>query len=821
MMADEIPAWASDDYDPESREAIERLRVAQAPDPLEERSFEKIDYPQPAPDPYEERPKIVRPAPPRPAQNDVVDRALRLTSDQFQSNARPVVENGKINWGDQELGGSAADFFRADAARMAALEAASAPPSTAPARSGAGTGRVMAYAPTPGTDMDSPVLRAIRGAESSNNPRAQNPKSSAGGLYQFTDGTWGNVLRRMNPQVYGGYNNQQLRSLKFNTDIQNEAAKFHLNNDIVPALQKAGIPPTPGNVYLGWFQGPSGAIRAYRAPPNATVAQVFPETVAANAGTRFRGKPYAAWTMDDLRAFTESAMSRRMRASGGAVNDFIPHDDPRRQENFGNWFGYSHVVDERGNPMVLYHGTDADVDEFDPNKIGQTDHGWYGEGHYLTASPELASAYSGYKNNKAIVGEEIHPGQNVMPVYARLENPYYWPEDRAAATSKEEAKKITEELRKQGYDGVIAPNKHADMPEGKFWEVVVFTPHQIKSATGNSGHFNMQSPKLNKAEGGTVDDEDEGLTAYHGSPYDFERFDINKIGTGEGAQAYGHGLYFAESEPVAKGYRDRLREEYAFVDDKKIPHPSEENPESNLVYTLANQLYQMGWNTDQAIDFANKHAESLKDDLTSENFYKKGKAEHAQKWARDIAQFKDKKIEWKQDPGNMYEVRIKAKPEHFLDWDEPLYRQPEAVRRLVGITPEYENEWYKWFEKDNDNLINALENDGDYSPMKEPARPQGSLRMMMKGSDLYEHLHNKMGAIDWPINADSGERANVRKTAAEKVSQYLRDNGVPGIKYLDAVSRGAGEGSRNYVVFDHDLVKVKRKYALGGSVAQS
>ncbi len=48
------------------------------------------------------------------------------------------------------------------------------------------------------------------------------------------------------------------------------------------------------------------------------------------------------------------------------------------------------------------------------------------------------------------------------------------------------------------------------------------------------------------------------ITAYHGSPHDFDRFDLSKIGTGEGAQAYGHGLYFAENEGVAKGYRDTL-----------------------------------------------------------------------------------------------------------------------------------------------------------------------------------------------------------------------------------------------------------------------
>ena len=46
--------------------------------------------------------------------------------------------------------------------------------------------------------------------------------------------------------------------------------------------------------------------------------------------------------------------------------------------------------------------------------------------------------------------------------------------------------------------------------------------------------------------------------AYHGSPYDFDAFDSGKIGTGEGAQSYGHGLYFAEHPEVAKDYSERI-----------------------------------------------------------------------------------------------------------------------------------------------------------------------------------------------------------------------------------------------------------------------
>ena len=47
-----------------------------------------------------------------------------------------------------------------------------------------------------------------------------------------------------------------------------------------------------------------------------------------------------------------------------------------------------------------------------------------------------------------------------------------------------------------------------------------------------------------------------GILAYHGTPHTIQgKFDINKVGTGEGAQAYGHGMYFAENPAVAKEYQ--------------------------------------------------------------------------------------------------------------------------------------------------------------------------------------------------------------------------------------------------------------------------
>lgn len=52
------------------------------------------------------------------------------------------------------------------------------------------------------------------------------------------------------------------------------------------------------------------------------------------------------------------------------------------------------------------------------------------------------------------------------------------------------------------------------------------------------------------------------IKAYHGSPHDFDKFDLSKIGTGEGSQAYGHGLYFAEHPGVAMAYKQERPSDY-------------------------------------------------------------------------------------------------------------------------------------------------------------------------------------------------------------------------------------------------------------------
>ena len=49
-------------------------------------------------------------------------------------------------------------------------------------------------------------------------------------------------------------------------------------------------------------------------------------------------------------------------------------------------------------------------------------------------------------------------------------------------------------------------------------------------------------------------------TAYHGSPYSFEHFDLGSIGTGEGYRAYGWGLYFSKDRKIAQKYQEMLKD---------------------------------------------------------------------------------------------------------------------------------------------------------------------------------------------------------------------------------------------------------------------
>ena len=132
-----------------------------------------------------------------------------------------------------------------------------------------------------------------------------------------------------------------------------------------------------------------------------------------------------------------------------------------------------------------------------------------------------------------------------------------------------------------------------------------------------------------------------GIIAYHGSPHSFDRFSLRNIGTGEGNQAYGYGLYFAETEDVAKRYKTQGR--------------AKRDPMMNV----AHQTISAGQDPGEILPAI---------------FPKASKKEINEA----IERAKNP------PPGSMYQVRINANPEDFIKWDEPLSAQSQKVKDVLG-----------------------------------------------------------------------------------------------------------------------------------------
>ena len=438
------------------------------------------------------------------------------------------------------------------------------------------------------------------------------------------------------------------------------------------------------------------------------------------------------------------------------VPSFVPyHEDPEYQ----NWFGKSKTHRE-GVPVTYYTGTSKDKD-FDKFNVGR-------HGAWFSANPSEANDYAkrndsqGYRYDYA-TGKmvETHTASRVIPVHLKIENPYRGPRPEKvlyATNYKKAQSDWFDTLRAAGYDGWI-PDQF-----GGTLAVVLKEPQQVKSV--NNRTWDPKNPRMDKAGGGEV--EDDGITAYHGSPYDFDQFLMDRIGTGEGAQAYGHGLYFAENEDIAKNYRDSfsgMNREIVPIDDWKDMGKVREAAqkyykdmpeEQNALVLLANWFHG-GADPDRAIEKSLPHAASF--GTTPEAITRV---------AREIY-----------SPGRMYEVRINAHPDHFLDWDKPLGEQSEHVKTTLKDI--LGTDWIK------------------------------AARVRMNGGELYSSL-----------SAPKHRETLIAKLgSAEDVSKRLHEAGIKGIRYLDAQSRSAGEGTRNYVVFDDKLVDIKRKYADGGVVKES
>jgi hypothetical protein len=365
-----------------------------------------------------------------------------------------------------------------------------------------------------------------------------------------------------------------------------------------------------------------------------------------------------------------------------------------------------------------------------------------------------------------------------------------------------------------------------------------------------------------------------GVIVYHGSPHKFDKFDASKIGTGEGTQAYGHGLYLAESPKVAKSYQ-HLKPitdptDSAFINARAAFDISKGKPNAALQWL------------DDRIGLVQSNAKFMPD---------KGEGELAA-----LSRAKELIAGGAFKPGNLYKADLPDEQvAKMLDASRPLSQQPESVRAFFQGDASYRGQHTAPLQKSGAPLHDltgggAVYPDDVYSPMAaryygqgEPAADSALFAKIhaLRGKpeekvDIFravpkevfakygkqppfqhgdwvtisrkyavEHGESTLGG-DYKImraqvpakslftNGDSPYefgldlstlgrhfdspdvtglemyKALAKQYGDQGASELLASRGIPGIRYLDGGSRGAGQGTYNYVVFPglEDQIKI-------------
>lgn len=485
--------------------------------------------------------------------------------------------------------------------------------------------------------------------------------------------------------------------------------------------------------------------------------------------------------------------------SAGAENNEIKTAQKEWQEKgteskyFKKWFGDSKVVDDNGEPLVVYHGGNI-FDVFDYDKIGINGTA-EGVGFYFTDNKETAEGYTkrngelkecylsikkpltydshylSYNDVKNIIKktaelqaeeyeEDIKDGfiSNYADTYSldidnavEMTADMIYSEDKtdidmlgelAYSAGDEFANRAT--VLTTGYDGIVS-NGFANERKGGGTFYIAFTPEQIKSVN-NQGTFDTENPNIYYQ------------IAYNGSPNNFDQFSTDYIGSGEGNQSHGWGLYFAENRETAERYRNRLKgiEESTLEGAKKII-----NQLNECLKFARNKKFKI---SDTALDLYN----SMEYRYENKNDFIADLQDSIAEQKKHIKQIEHTLKKNGNNKSQVYKVDI-PKSDVLLDEDLSLNKQPEKVRKII----------FNYMKDNPDDFILPK----DYNSL-----PQ------MRGHHFYREvalIERKKGAI-----------GNGDKEASLSLNEY----GIKGITY-----DGQQDG-RCYVVFDDKAINVLETY---------
>ena len=294
-----------------------------------------------------------------------------------------------------------------------------------------------------------------------------------------------------------------------------------------------------------------------------------------------------------------------------------------------------------------------------------------------------------------------------------------------------------------------------------------------------------------------------GRIVHHGTPHQWApepgfpagRPRLDKIGTGEGAQAYGYGNYFADSPMVAKSYAEAGgRAPRLSLDGKEIPFPSWDagmGPRESAMRAAADIVPVQGVDTKAAMKILRSRlgekrqvleGERLQELYDAVDYLEKNKFDVMPSGTVNTLDLPDERI-----PG-------------LLDWDKPLSEQPEAVRKAlakIGIKP-----------TDPDLLAEANRQMMDAWNAYQEARKKFGWKDTRTGDAewAWQQARKDLATLQ-RYNDPIGQRVYQDYPMAQSgISEVLREAGISGLRYLDAGSRGGSGGTSNYVIWDQALL---------------
>ena len=347
----------------------------------------------------------------------------------------------------------------------------------------------------------------------------------------FTDSQWKSLTSQANSKWIEKYLKGRNVELDGKTMSRYDAYMVKYNGNMDMIVEEA-IADAFGDFSV---KAPPGMLAAI----TARMKMLFQGIKSALNGTGF-------YTSDQIaeQIFTKVAKGKLKAGTQATVEAEEPAKLSLRApktEAFKDWFGDSKVVDDKGEPVVMYHGTSADFDIFKDIE-GRS-------GFYFTSDKKFANSFA--------EGE----GANVVPVYLSikkpadlrrgvpksvykdLENQKY---SRIVELTESDPKEIwnffdgdselANVLKSAGYDGARL-SEPAGRQEVFSW--MAFKPTQIKSATGNKGTYSKTNPDIRYSlrapkteafknwfgDSKVADKDGSPMVMYHGTTSDFDQFD--------------------------------------------------------------------------------------------------------------------------------------------------------------------------------------------------------------------------------------------------------------------------------------------------------